>query len=250
MSSTSGSPSRDRRILNAEFHIRLDNDDVTCVAAPDMEVAMMDEAIPWRTFRWYFGQLHYSGAYWAATEGEHVIYESRLELSRLLLADFDRAVSHIVAQPFLMKAIVDGVRRRHIPDYLLVSTDCVTVVDVKPADRLDDPKVIDTFAWVREVVEAQGWRFEVASEPPPTLLENVRFLAGFRRAPYVSSTALEELRSINLVGMTIGDAFRQAKGSLPLIRSALMHMLWTHEFAIDLSEALTERTILTAGSKS
>jgi len=30
----------------------------------------------------------------------HVVYESRLELARLLLADFDRAVVTIVAQPF------------------------------------------------------------------------------------------------------------------------------------------------------
>jgi hypothetical protein len=174
MSATIRSTGGDRTILNAEFHIRLESDDVVCVAAPDMEIAMMDEAIPWRTVRWYFGQCHYSGAYWSATKGEHVIYESRLELSRLLLADFDPAVSHIVAQPFLIRAKVDGAWRRHIPDYFLVSSDGATVVDVKPHDRLDDPKVIDTFAWVREVVEAQGWRFEVASELPPTQLANTR----------------------------------------------------------------------------
>jgi hypothetical protein len=156
MRSTTPLTHADRTILNAEFHIRLDSDDVVRVAAPDMEVAMMDVAIPWRTFRWYFGQPHYSGAYWAATEGDHVVYESRLELGRLLLADFESDVSHIVAQPFLMKAIVKGVRRRHVPDYFLVSSDGAAVVDVKPRDRLDDPKVIDTFAWVREVVEAQG----------------------------------------------------------------------------------------------
>jgi hypothetical protein len=44
----------------------------------------MRDALPWRTFRWYNGQLHYPGTYWSATEAAHVIYESRLELSRLL----------------------------------------------------------------------------------------------------------------------------------------------------------------------
>jgi hypothetical protein len=78
----------------------------------------------------------------------------------------------------------------------------------------------------------------------------VRFLAGYRRAPYVSAAALEELRSMSLVGMTFGDVLRQAKGSPPLIRSALLHMLWTHELSANLSEALTERTVLTAGDKS
>jgi hypothetical protein len=37
-----------------------------------------------------------------------VIYESRLELARLLFADFEASVRHIVAQPFLLRADVDG----------------------------------------------------------------------------------------------------------------------------------------------
>jgi hypothetical protein len=36
-----------------------------------------------------------SGVYWSATTGGHVIYESRLELARLLLADFDSVVTAI-----------------------------------------------------------------------------------------------------------------------------------------------------------
>ena len=54
------------------------------------------------------GQRHYSGTYWSATMGDHVIYESRLELARLLFADFDPSVRRIVAQPFLLKAEVEG----------------------------------------------------------------------------------------------------------------------------------------------
>jgi hypothetical protein len=44
---------------------------------------MVGDAKPYRTFRWYLGQMHYSGSYWSSTESAHVIYESRLELSRL-----------------------------------------------------------------------------------------------------------------------------------------------------------------------
>ncbi|WP_234045550.1 hypothetical protein [Streptomyces adelaidensis] len=47
------------------------------------------------------GHKHYSGTYWSATMRDHVIYESRLELSCLLFADFDPSVPGIVAQPFL-----------------------------------------------------------------------------------------------------------------------------------------------------
>ena len=58
--------------------------------------------------RWFKGQNHYSGTYWCATDQGHVIYESRLELARLLFADFDRRVKHIVAQPFLLRTKVGG----------------------------------------------------------------------------------------------------------------------------------------------
>jgi hypothetical protein len=45
--------------------------------------------LPGREFRSYRGQRHYSGWYLSATAGEHVAYESRLELARILLADRD-----------------------------------------------------------------------------------------------------------------------------------------------------------------
>ncbi|MEZ0109310.1 hypothetical protein ABH920_003320 [Catenulispora sp. EB89] len=43
-----------------------------------------------------------------------MIFESRLELARLLFADFDLGVSRILAQPFLMTATVDGMQRRQL----------------------------------------------------------------------------------------------------------------------------------------
>jgi hypothetical protein len=68
----------------------------------------LSNTLPWRTFRWYKGQRHYSGRYWSATMGDHVVYESRLELSPLIFDDFDQAVHRILAQPFLLKAEVAG----------------------------------------------------------------------------------------------------------------------------------------------
>ncbi|WP_199754165.1 hypothetical protein [Amycolatopsis sp. WAC 01375] len=69
-----------------------------------VELEALRSAVPWRTFRWYKGQKHCSGTFWSATERDLVIYESRLELARLLFADFDTSVGHIVAHPFLLRA--------------------------------------------------------------------------------------------------------------------------------------------------
>jgi hypothetical protein len=90
---------------------------------------------------------------------DHVVYESRLELSRLIFAGFDRVVHRILAQPFLLKADVAGRIRKHIPDYLLVTDHDPVVVDVKPVHLLTKPMVADTFAWTRWLVEARGWRY-------------------------------------------------------------------------------------------
>src|SRR5579884_3708385 len=113
---------------------------------------------PWRTFRWHRGQAHYSGWYWAATTGQHVIYESRLELARLLLADFDPQVTAIAAQPFYVNGCIDGRDRTHVPDFLLLDrAGLVTVVNVKPADRLAVGKVSDALAWAEAVFGERGW---------------------------------------------------------------------------------------------
>ncbi|MFF6875068.1 TnsA-like heteromeric transposase endonuclease subunit [Streptomyces sp. NPDC012474] len=106
---------------------------------------LLRSAVPWRTFRWYKGQKHYSGTYWSSTVRDHVIYESRLELARLLFAVFDASVQHITAQPFLLKSVVEGKVRKHIPDYLLIGEPGPVVVDVKPYRRLSRPEVAFTF---------------------------------------------------------------------------------------------------------
>jgi hypothetical protein len=52
---------------------------------------------PVREFRWYRGRRFYSSWYWSATTGGLVPYESRLELARIMLADFDLEVVGIAA---------------------------------------------------------------------------------------------------------------------------------------------------------
>lgn len=74
------------------------------------------------------------------TTGGHVIYESRLELARLLLADFDPDVIAIAARPFLLRAGErPGAPSR--ADFLLIRADqTVRVVNVKPAARWPIPR--------------------------------------------------------------------------------------------------------------
>jgi hypothetical protein len=154
--------------------------------------------------RSYKGQRHYLGSFWSATERDLVLYESRLELARLLFADFERSGPGIVAQPFLLEAEIDGRCRRHVLDFLLLTESLPVVVDVKPASRVSNPDVAFVLAWTRRSVEGRGWVYEVWSEPPAVELANVRMLAGYRREWLFDPTVLAELREVDLDGMPLG----------------------------------------------
>ena len=210
----------------------------------DTNSSALAGAAPWRGFRWAMGQKHYSGTYWSATEHGHVIYESRLELARLLYADFDPSVNRIVAQPFLLKTEINGQARKHIPDFFLITDTGAVVVDVKPQHRLADPKVSSTLAWTRTVVNARGWRYEVASEPPVIELANIRFLAGYRRRHLIDDALVRQVRAAGIEGATLAEAMKQIRGPAPTVRATILHLVWTQELIIDMTQPLTARTLL------
>lgn len=203
--------------------------------------------VPWRSFRSHRGQRHYSGAYWSATTGGHVGYESRLELARLLFADMDPRVAWVVAQPFRMVVEINGKQRSHVPDYLLSTADgSFTVVDVKPSRRLDDPAVRFTFDWAREIAADCSWGFEVFSEPDPVLLGNVRFLAGYRRGWLFEADPVAAAEDAVADGVTIGEAERALALSFDprLTRPVLMHLLWSGRLRTDLTTPLSSTHVV------
>jgi len=200
---------------------------------------------PWRTFRWHRGQAHYSGWYWAATMRRHVIYESRLELARLLLADFDPQVTAIAAQPFCVTGCVDGRDRSHVPDFLLVDrTGLVTVVNVKPAARLADGKVSEALAWADAVFGQRGWRHEIWAGTSAVLLSNVRFLAAYRNPARVDPGL------VSAVAATVEEPIRLAEieqawpGQGEKARAAALHLLWRGDVRTDLSVPLSAEAIV------
>lgn len=204
---------------------------------------------PVREFRSYRGRKHYSGWYFSTTTGGHVVYESRLELARVLLADRDRDVVAIAAQPFLMEGGDGGRVRRHVPDFLVEHADGrLTVIDVKAPWLMQDPKVVAQFAWTRAVCAAHGFGFEAWSGCDPVLLENVRFLAGYRRPELIDF----DVARLVLAGACRARTLREIEYGLGapeyrgLARPAALHLLWTGALSADLSRALDADTVVEA----
>ncbi|QKW24293.1 TnsA-like heteromeric transposase endonuclease subunit [Kitasatospora sp. NA04385] len=206
--------------------------------------------LPVREMRWFAGRQCYSGWYWSATTGGHVVYESRLELARILLADHDPQVVSIAAQPFWLEWSDGSRTRRHVPDLLLGRADgSVAVVDVKAAYRLDDPKVARQFAWTERLAHARGWDFEVWSSADPVLLENVRFLAGYRRDAMIDPELTEAV--IGAVDEPVPVAHLERSlpgmGEAAVIRPVILHLLWRGWLLADLSRPLGGATQVRLG---
>jgi hypothetical protein len=202
----------------------------------ELTASVVLSAIPRRSVRSHRGQRHLPGWYWSATTGGHVVYESRLELARLLLADFDPHVVGIAAQPFL----VQEADRRHVPDFLLRRADgSVLIVNVKPAERLDDERVAEALAWAGRVFAERGWEHEVWTGTDAQLLANVRFLAGYRRAGLIEPMTRAE--AIWPTGMVVTIAAAEAAlrdAGVADPRPVVLHQVWLGRLGADLQRPL------------
>ena len=124
------------------------------------------------------------------------------------------------------------------------------LVDVKPRDQVNDPKIAETFAWVHDVVDSLGWsirnRQRAAWSTPWRMSAS---LQGFGGGSQSMSLRCAQLRTTT-VGLTLGEAYPTTHGAEPLVRAALLHMLWTHELSTDLSKVLSSTSILTSPGSS
>lgn len=163
----------------------------------------------------------------------------------MLLADFDPQVMAIAAQPFRLTAGVDGRERNHVPDFLLMDrVGLVTVVNVKPKDRLSDGKVSEALAWAGDVFAERGWRHEIWTGTSAVLLANVRFLAGYRD-PARLDAALVSAVAATLEAPTRLAEIEQAwpqRGEEA--RAAALHLLWRGAMRTELSVPLSTETML------
>jgi hypothetical protein len=227
--------------------LRMPDGSEVCRPLRDVRAGQVAEAVPWRKARSARGQAHYPGDYWSATTGSHVVYESLLELGRLLIADFDPGVVAIAAQPFLLQAGVGGRARRHVPDIFLVHADqSATLVNVKPARRLADPGVAEALDWPGQLARGHGWGYEIWSGEDPVYLANLRFLAGYRRSWLVPGSLADEV----LAGVRPGDTFTTLTGRAgrdhppAAARAAALRLLWEQRLLTDLRRCLGGDSVL------
>lgn len=231
-------------LLETEFRYRAVADSWVVTRLGDAVAVDVVRGLPVREFPTYPGQRNYPGLLWLSTTHSLVGYESLLERDRLWLADFDPAVSWMASQPFWVSGRDGSVLRRHVPDFLLQTTAGFVVVDVKPAELVNDPDVAAVMAWTRRLCDAKGWRYEVWSGADPVVLRNIRFLATARRQGLVVEETIGKIAEAARVGMTIAQVETAAGVQIELARPASLTLLWTRRWLVDLSRPLTGSSVL------
>ena len=233
-------------LLKTEFRYLAGPGSWVACSLRDAVAAEVARGFPVREFPTYRGQRNYPGWLWFSTTRSLVGYESLLERDRLWLADFDPEVSWVAGQPFWVSGR-DGSRlRRHVPDFLLQTTNGFVVVDVKPAELVNDADIAAVMSWTRRLCDAKGWGYEVWSGVDPVLLRNIRFLATVRRESVVAEDAVGKVAAVARPGMTIAQVETAAGIEIAQARPASLTLLWTRRWSVDLSCPLTGSSVLQA----
>jgi hypothetical protein len=204
-----------------------------------------ENAAPVRSFPSFRGQRNSTGWWWCMTNRRHVGFESWLERDHVIRLDFAADVVGLSSQPFWL-SWDDGARgRRHAPDYFARLADGgALVVDCRPRGRVK-PRDAAAFVATEKACQQVGWRYELAHEPDPTLMANMRWLAGYRRTRCRGAdiaTAAVRLSGTPHPLMELAALLGDPLATLPVI----FHLLWTGELRTNLSVLLNEYSTVSA----
>lgn len=231
-------------LLDTEFRYRAVAGKWVATRLGEADAAEVVRGLPVREFPTYAGQRNYPGWLWLSTTRSLVGYESLLERDRLWLADFDPAVSWVSSQPFWISGRDGSELRRHVPDFLLQTTTGLMVLDVKPAEVVNDARVAAVMRWTQKLCAAKGWRYEVWSGADPVLLRNVRFLATVRRQVLLAEDVVGRVAEAARPGMTIAQVEAAAGVEVEQGRPASLTLLWNRRWSVDLTHPLTSSSVL------
>jgi hypothetical protein len=205
--------------------------------------------VPVRRFTWRRDQRHRPGLEYLVSTGRRHGFESLREDELLVVLDFCADVVDVLAQPLQLRFRTTGGWRRHIPDYLVLTDSGTWLVDVRPA-RLIAQEDLESFAAAAEVALACGWGYVVAAGWLPHVMPTVDAMYG-RRRPVADLLGVQAgLLAAAKGGRQFGE-IAAASEYWPVARAHLLHLLWRRVVGVDLSQPLTDSSVVVlAGLKT
>lgn len=202
-----------------------------------VDQSRLARALPIRKPPAYRNQRHYPGLFWSATTGDHVVYESRLELARLWFADFSPEVAWIASQPMWLRGWDRETFRQHVPDLLLTLSDGqLLVIDVKLERFANHPRAKATFAWTSHLCSTRGWEYQVWTEADcdPVELANIQSLAIGRRSGILGRRDDHPYERESVVGQRLSDVADEVQN-----RQTTLSKVWSGQWMVDLNRPLS-----------
>lgn len=210
------------------------------------------EGKPIRTGVQYPNRGNQHGLYFWPRTGEHVWYESALELACLVELDYAGQVLQVAAQPFRLLFRRAAAAGYHDPDFFALHAGGDQVVyDVKPAKRID-VKARRRFDETDRVCALAGWRHEVLSELSTTRAANLAFLRPARLPRcHPPDGVFGRLLQVFGGGRPIGEGAAAMGGRHPaLVMPHIKHLIWHRQLVVDLDEQLDFHTMAAATGRT
>lgn len=225
--------------------VRIGKDEVSEGLRPE-DLFLYDKTrlCAWRLPPSYKEQLNHPGYFWVSQTEQMVMYESRLEMTILKSLDFEESLDFVLAQPFCLHFEIEGKRRFHIPDFLVWRKfGKPLLVNVKPRKYLDQERNRVSFAACNELCRKINLEHRVCSELEPAEMTNLRWLAGYRRTPYLFEIAAPDLLSrLSRARRTSFANWIAGIAEESLVRPVAFHLMWRRSVEFDRSAVLNDET--------
>lgn len=201
---------------------------------------------PMRSFTWRREQGHRPGLPFVQSTGRHHGAESIEEARVLLALDFAGEVEQIVSQPLRLRFRGTAGLRLHTPDYLVRTRAGVWLIDVRPADRIED-KDRESFSAAAELARECGWGFTVAAGWRPHTVVTLDWLSS-RRRPMTDPLRVEPgLLADAAAGLRTFRELADSSAYPPVARAQLLHLLWNRRLGMDLLQPLGDSSVIIPG---
>jgi hypothetical protein len=210
---------------------------------------------PIRRFPAYRGRRSHQGMYWFSRSQSHVGFESRFEMTALMMLDYRGDAVAISSNPFWLLWPKGETHSRHAPDFFIRRRDrSALVVDVKPADRIRDKDRLQ-HQRTREVCRDLGWEYEEFTTIDSTVERNLRLLCAYHHPRFEPSADAQAAIAARVQrsgrnGVPFGELIDVISDCTQLDDSHLIcstyHMIWNGEIHVELARPLTWTTVITS----
>ncbi|MCH8618151.1 TnsA endonuclease N-terminal domain-containing protein [Undibacterium sp. TS12] len=117
---------------------------------------------------------------------KQIAWEGNIEKDAVVLFEFSHHILDVSSQPFKSTFVHGGKKTSRTPDFLVTTNNEKIIVECKPKDRLDDPKVQAHMEIGKQHFESDGYRYFIATNDllrHGYALVNARHLLPYRIRP-------------------------------------------------------------------